>query len=349
MPKNKKKQSFFSTLITRFKTIGKKHPVMTGASIALVVLLGLAGICWKFEYHGESPQLIAVQHQENKNQRQATREFNRNKQDSFPTVQQAHDYLKSKFGVEPDSSQVSAKQINNALVQKYGKTAANLLQNGYCLSEVMTPAQEAQQEVLLARNDPNQADYVGFNQVQYTTSIYHPNKVSGPSHVRYNLDTLAGIPENKTMTYTNLKHGYQVSDPVLLPYSMKQLTESEQKAKKGNGGTLTMLLFIKVPNKTVYRFEFNHVIDSLNVQVDGQKAQLAQGAGYSNGLQLTGLSNSANKFNLKKSYKIFRNSLVPVAFEVHPNVNKPIAQLNVKVNGNNLTHMMLSNNAQINF
>lgn len=346
MPKNKKKQSFFSTLITRLKTTGKKHPVMTGASIALVVLLGLAGICWKFEYHGESPQLIAVQHQENKNQRQATREFNRDKQDSFPTVQQAHDYLKNKFGVEPDSSQVSAKQINNALVQKYGKTAAKLLQNGYCLSEVMTPAQEAQQEVLLARNDPNQTDYVGFNQVQYTTSIYHPNKVSVARHTSLDLNTTAAIPVNKNMTYTNLKNGYQVSDPVILPVSLKQVINGHKK----NDGTFTMLLFVRVPvNKTTYRFNLNRFIDSLNVEAGGQKAKLAQGAGYSDGLQLSGLSRAANNLNLKKSYKIFRGSLVPVAFEIHPNQNQKVSQFNVKVNGNNLTPLMISDNAQINF
>lgn len=338
-PENNKdnKKNSFSKL--KNMTKDNKH-ILIAAGVILGCMLIAFGV-WQFYYHGESPDYIATQKQINKVNKDDKKRFNKIHQDSFPTVQEAHDYLVQATGHKDlTSSAISYKTINNDLINKYGNAAMEALIGGYCLDENMTPQQEITQEVNLALMDPNQKDYVGFAEKRYETSIYKPGQINDLGHTKVSLYMPYIAPSNK-LTWQN-DSGYYISSPVILPATINEDAKKDCPYR-------VLMLFVQVPsNSDTSVNSFKKEINSINIKVDNEKIDLSGSHKETNtgnnqvGLQMTTISKAANKLNIWNANKIKAGSIVPVAFDMplksienaNGTNNNKAAQLDITINGN---------------
>lgn len=326
---NTKKNKF----IDKIKNLSKdnKHILI---AICVILVCSIGGFAvWKMHYHGESPSYIATQKQINKVNDARTKEFNEIHQDSFPTVQEANQYLVQKFGHKDlTSSAISYKEINAALQIKYGKLATKALNNGLCLSENMTPNQEINQEVGLAALDPNQKDYVGFMENRNTTNIYTPDKINKQSNYSV-INSVALAPNNK-LTWQN-DNGYYLSSPVILPAAINNTS-----SKKYD----TLLMFVQVPisDKDTSVKAFRKEISSIKVKVNDYNLSLSGSHEETNtgenqiGMQMCSTSGAANRLNIWNAKNIKAGSIVPVTFDFPTKIIKDankFQDINISING----------------
>lgn len=341
-PENNKdnKKNSFSKL--KNMTKDNKH-ILIAAGVILGCMLIAFGV-WQFYYHGESPDYIATQKQINKVNKDDKKRFNKIHQDSFPTVQEAHDYLVQATGHKDlTSSAISYKTINNDLTNKYGNTAAKALINGLCLSDSMTPNQEINQEVGLSLLDPSQKDYVGFMENRYTTSIYTPNKFSEKSNFSV-IDSTILTSNNKLNWQSD--NGYYISNPIILPSSVKD---------NGNNKYSTLLLFIQVPyngGTDTSVSNFKKEMNSIKVKVNDDELSLSGSHKETNtgdnqiGLQACSSSGAANKLNIWDAKNIKASSIVPVTFDFPNKIIKDannIQDINISVNNNVIPSLKIYN------
>lgn len=338
-PENNEDKNKKTTTFSKLKNMSKDKKHISIAIGIILVCLVSAFFVWKVYYHGESADYIATQKQINKVNSADKKKFNKIHQDSFPTVQEAHDYLVQATGHKDlTSSAISYKTIDNDLVNKYGNAAMKALVSGYCLDESMTPQQEITQEVNLALIDPSQKDYVGFAEKRYNTSFYNPGKVKSLGNTEVSLN-LPYITPNKKLSWQG-DSGYYISSPLILPATIK--------GGKSNYGIL--MLFVQVPSDNDTSVSaFNKEINSIKVEVNNDKLELGGSHKDTNtgdnqrGLQLSGISEPANNINIWDANKIKAGSIVPVIFDLP---NKIIKDAN-GVNDNNATELNVSINGNM--
>ena len=340
-PENNKDKNKKTTAFSKLKNMSKDKKHISIAIGIILVCLVSAFFVWKVYYHGESADYIATQKQINKVNSADKKRFNKIHQDSFPTVQEAHDYLVQATGHKDlTSSAISYKTIDNDLVNKYGNAAMKALVGGYCLDENMAPQQEITQEVNLALMDPNQKDYVGFAEKRYETSIYKPGQINDLGHTKVPLYMPYIAPSNK-LTWQN-DSGYYISSPVILPATINE------DAKK-NCPYRVLMLFVQVPSGSDTSISsFKKEINSIDVKVDNKKIGLSGSHKETNtgsnqiGLQMATISKAANKLNIWDANEIKAGSIVPVAFDMplksienaDGTNNDKAAQLDITINGN---------------
>lgn len=278
-------------------------------TIVIIVCAITALFVWKLQYHGESPDYVSTQKKINQNKAKTKEQFKKIKQDSFPTVQQANQYLIDQTG-KKDLNGVSLDKLKSLLKDKYGTTAANALLSGLCLSQDMTPEQESSQEVRLAQLDKNQKGYVGFAYRDYTTSVYDPSSIDDNGKTRFPVNVYTAAPSDK-LSWT--KDGdFQLSTPIAMDLSVKK-----------NDKYCTMLIFIKVPSGDDTSFnDFKNEMQSINLKVNGEKLDLSgsheetKTSEESQGMQFTKSPGAKNDMYVYDSDKIFQSSVVPVTFDL---------------------------------
>lgn len=296
------------------KSEKKNRKINKNITIPIIILAVCAGISllvWKLQYHGASPDYVSTQKQINENKDKEKKMFNSIKQDSFPTVQQAHDYLVEQTGHKDlSSSSVSLDDIRKLLKDKYGSDAANALLSGLCLSEDMSPDQEAEQEISLAQVDKNQKDYVGFADKSWTTSVYNPSDIESNGTTTFPINVPTAGPSSK-LSWS--KDGdFSLSNPIALDLSVKT-----------NKKYCTMLVLVKTPldNDTSFN-DFKNEMNSISVKVNGKRLGLSgsheetKTSEESQGMQYSKSSGAKNNLAVYESNKIFAGSIVPVTFDL---------------------------------
>lgn len=328
-PENNEDKNKKTTTFSKLKNMSKDKKHISIAIGIILVCLVSAFFVWKVYYHGESADYIATQKQINKVNSADKKKFNKIHQDSFPTVQEAHDYLVQATGHKDlTSSAISYKTIDNDLVNKYGKTAMEALVNGYCLDEDMAPNQEIAQEVNLALLDPSQKDYVGFAEKRYSTSFYNPGKVKNLGNNYFIPHMMFATPNNKLSWQAD--GSYYISSPVVLSKTI------------GQYGIL--MTFVQVPSDSDTSVkDFKHEINSIKIKVNDEELNLggSHKATYSGenqkGLQLSSISQAANGINIWNANNIKAGSIVPVTFDIPVKYLKDGSgklNINISIDGN---------------
>ena len=237
---------------------------------------------------------------------------------SMPSASVIINDLKQHFNTN-DLSSLNPAKVYQYLIKKYGSAKANLIMNGAVVSINMTPFQEQQTEIEIARglNLPN--TIVGLNQ-KYISNNILTNKLTDQDGAIQ----LGQCFQPDTVTWAKIDN-HSVSSPSVLMNSIsyigltgKLMNELSQPLPAS-----PVIVFIKA-NQGDTLDNIKDVASQIKIKLDNTQLDYAYHGFSNNQLSKIEAQNKQwtlaacviNNFNINKNDEVFNGSLIPVMFQI---------------------------------